>query len=53
LVDLVKIAIDKGSRMATYTLPNDDEWHGINTPEQLTEANKKMEERLDIKNAKI
>lgn len=51
LVDLVKLAIDQGDRMATYTLPNDDEWHGINTPEQLEEAQKKMVERL--KNVKI
>ena len=42
-VDLIKIAIDQGTRMATYTLPNDDEWQGVNTPEQLAEANKKME----------
>lgn len=47
LVDLVKMAIDEGARMATYTLPNDDEWQGINTPEQLEEANKKMERRLN------
>lgn len=46
LVDLIKIAIDQGSRMATYTLPNDNEWQGINTPEQLEEARNKMEERL-------
>ncbi len=46
LVDLVKLAIDEGARMATYTLPNDDEWQGVNTPEQLTEAEKKMEARL-------
>jgi hypothetical protein len=32
--------------MATYTLPNDDEWQGVNNPEQLIEANKKMEARL-------
>jgi len=49
LVDLIKIAIDQGDRMATYTLPNDDEWHGVNTPEQLTDAQKKMEEKLSEK----
>jgi UDP-N-acetylmuramoyl-L-alanyl-D-glutamate--2,6-diaminopimelate ligase len=49
LVDLVKIAIDEGSRMATYTLPNDDEWQGINTPEQLEEANNKMSVKLNEK----
>lgn len=46
LVDLIKLAIDQKDRMATYTLPNDDEWQGINTPEQLEEANKKMAGRL-------
>lgn len=46
LVDLVKMAIDQGARMATYTLPNDDEWQGVNTPEQLEEANRKMSLRL-------
>lgn len=42
LVDMVKLAIDQGERMATYTLPDDSEWQGVNTPEQLEEANKKM-----------
>lgn len=46
LVDLIKLAIDQNDRMATYTLPNDDEWQGINTPEQLEEANKKMASKL-------
>ena len=46
LVDVIKLAVDQGDQMATYTLPNDDEWHGVNTPEQLVEANKKMESRL-------
>jgi UDP-N-acetylmuramoyl-L-alanyl-D-glutamate--2,6-diaminopimelate ligase len=48
LVDLIKVAIDQGDRMATYTLPNDDEWQGVNTPEQLEEANRKMAGRLKI-----
>ncbi len=52
LVDLVKIAIDQGDRMATYTLPNDDEWQGVNTPEQLGEAERKMEARLKYKAVK-
>lgn len=49
LVDLIKLAIDQGDRMATYTLPNDDEWQGINTPEQLAEANRKMTAKLNNK----
>lgn len=47
LIDLVKLAIDQGDRMATYTLPNDDQWHGVNTSEQLEEAEKKMARRLN------
>jgi UDP-N-acetylmuramoyl-L-alanyl-D-glutamate--2,6-diaminopimelate ligase len=46
LVDIIKLSIDQGDRMATYTLPDDDEWQGVNTPEQLEEANKKMAKRL-------
>ena len=49
LVDIVKIAIDQGDRIATYTLSNCDEWQGINTPKQLIEANEKMKQRLMIK----
>lgn len=48
LVDLIKIAIDQKDRMATYTLPNDNEWQGVNTQEQLEEANRKMAERLKL-----
>ena len=46
LVDIVKLAIDQGDRMATYTLQDDYEWFGVNTHEQLTEANEKMAARL-------
>ena len=46
MVDIIKLAIDQGDRMATYTLPNDDEWQGVNTQEQLDEANEKMAARL-------
>lgn len=46
LVDLVKIAIDQGDKMATYTLSNDDEWQGINTPEELEKARNKMTKKL-------
>lgn len=50
LVDLVKIAIDEGAKMATYTLPDDSEWQGINTPEELEKARVKMEKRLKLFN---
>lgn len=51
LVDLIKFAIDQGDRMGTFTLPNDDEWQGVNTPEQLAEANEKMAARLEANNS--
>lgn len=50
LVDLIKLAIDQKDRMATYTLPDDYEWQGINTPEELEKAEQKMEGRLKEKN---
>ncbi len=50
LVDLIKIAIDQGDRMATYTLPNDDEWQGINTSEELEKARSKMVKRIEALN---
>jgi bifunctional N-acetylglucosamine-1-phosphate-uridyltransferase/glucosamine-1-phosphate-acetyltransferase GlmU-like protein len=40
------MCIDGGEKMATYTMPNDDEWHGINTPEQLQSAEEKMRIKL-------
>ena len=46
LVDMIKLAIDQKDRMATYTLPDDSEWQGINTQEQLEDANKKMTAKL-------
>jgi len=46
LVDLIKIAIDKKDPIFVYRLLDDSQWQGINTPEQLKEANEKMAERL-------
>ena len=45
-MDMIKLAIDQKDRMATYTLPDDSEWQGINTQEQLEDANKKMTAKL-------
>jgi len=41
-LNLIKIAIDQGIRWATYTLPDDEQWQGINTPESLRRREKKM-----------
>ena len=46
LVDLVKIAVDSGEKVNVFQLPDDGEWQGVNTPEQLMEAEEKMEKRL-------
>ncbi len=46
LVDLIKIAVELKHKVNVYKLPNDNEWHGINTPEQLREAEEKMKLRL-------
>ncbi len=47
IVDLVKTAIAQNQKVNVYKLRDNNEWHGINTPEQLAEAEKKMEERLN------
>jgi bifunctional N-acetylglucosamine-1-phosphate-uridyltransferase/glucosamine-1-phosphate-acetyltransferase GlmU-like protein len=51
IVDLIKMAFEQKKKVSVYKLHDPKEWHGINTPEQLLEANKKMEERLNYKNA--
>jgi bifunctional N-acetylglucosamine-1-phosphate-uridyltransferase/glucosamine-1-phosphate-acetyltransferase GlmU-like protein len=44
------MAILQKQKVNVHILSSSDEWQGINTPEQLEEANKKMAERLKIKN---
>ncbi len=46
LVELIKMAIDQGKKVTAYRLPNASEWEGVNTPEELDRAKKKMEEKL-------
>lgn len=46
LVDLIKMAIQQSERVNAYILKYKDEWHGINTPEQLEQAEAKMKKRL-------
>lgn len=48
LVDLVKIALDQNDPIFVYKLPDESQWQGINTPEQLKEANQKMATRLMV-----
>jgi len=49
LTDLLKIAVDKSEKISIYKLPDSSEWQGINTPEQLQEAEEKMKKRLNEK----
>lgn len=46
IVELIKMAIEQGERVTAVKLPNSLEWQGINTPEELEQAKKKMEARL-------
>lgn len=46
LVDLIKIAIDRGEKVGVYRLKDASQWQGINTPEQLALAQDKMKQRL-------
>ena len=49
LTDLLKLAIDQKEKISIYKLPNSNEWQGINTPEQLREAERKMVKKLNEK----
>jgi len=49
LTDLIHLALGKGEKVETYKLDDPSEWKGVNTPEELKEADnlmKKKEQRL-------
>ena len=46
IVDLIKLALKQNKKVNVFKLQNSDEWQGINTKDQLKEANKKMLKRL-------
>jgi UDP-N-acetylmuramoyl-L-alanyl-D-glutamate--2,6-diaminopimelate ligase len=46
LPDLIEIALKNKEKVSVYKLPDSSEWQGINTPEQLIEAEKKMQKKL-------
>lgn len=48
LTDLIEIALNNNEIVSTYTLPDSSEWQGINTQDQLKEAEEKMIKRLAI-----
>lgn len=42
ITDLITLALNQGKAVNTYLLKDVEEWHGINTPEDLESANKKL-----------
>lgn len=46
IVDLIKQALKQTNKVNVFKLQNSDEWQGVNTREQLKEANYKMLKRL-------
>lgn len=48
LTDLIQIALSNKDKVSVYTLPDSNEWQGINTQEQLKEAEEKMIKRLQL-----
>lgn len=48
LTDLIKLALDSGEKVETYKLKDPHQWHGINTPQELEEANRKLKNKIHI-----
>ena len=46
IVDLIKLALKQNKKVNVFKLQNSDEWQGVNTQDQLKEANYKMLKRL-------
>lgn len=46
ITELLKLAVNQKKNIQIFKLPDSDEWQGINTPEQLMEAEDKMIARL-------
>lgn len=44
--EVIKMAIDQKKKISIYRLPDALEWQGVNTPEELENARKIMEEKL-------
>lgn len=48
ITDLIGLALKEKQKVETYTLSNTDHWHGINTLEELKEANLKLSRKIHI-----
>jgi UDP-N-acetylmuramoyl-L-alanyl-D-glutamate--2,6-diaminopimelate ligase len=44
--EVIKMTIDQKEKISIYRLPNDLEWQGVNTPEELEKAKKAMGAKL-------
>ncbi len=45
LVDLIKIGIEAKDKVTPFKI-SENQWHGVNNPEQLAQANKKLAKRV-------
>lgn len=41
------MAIDEGKKVTAFKLPDDSQWQGVNTQEELDVAESKMKEKLE------
>lgn len=48
ITDTIELALKNKEKVETYTLENDEQWHGINTQAQLTKANLKLNKSIHI-----
>ncbi len=48
LVDLVKVAASSGQKVSSYVLKDQNQWHGINTADELMLANEKFSKKIHI-----
>ena len=49
LVDLISLAVSQGEKVEAYKLSDPTEWKGVNTPEDLSEADILMKQRTKDK----
>ncbi len=46
LTDLIALALDKKEKIETFTISDEEEWHGINTQLELAKANLRLNKRI-------
>jgi len=48
LVDLVEVAINSSQKVSSFTLKDQNQWHGVNTVDELKLANEKFNKKIHI-----